>query len=197
MPSAVSTLLPLIQISRAEFVRWVCESKRPFQIVNDRAFKSLMKTGRPGYTIPSAETLSRDVKMVFTNVRQRIAKMMQVCLSLRFLLSATDLCLHIHRNTRANSTLQPTHGHPPITARLSLLPSISNTRANPFQCSSTLWSLPSPIPARTLQILLRRFSQTSVLKTRYVIYYLLYKYLPSKNASFLESPATMHRTWTQ
>ncbi|KAF5312268.1 hypothetical protein D9619_003301 [Psilocybe cf. subviscida] len=63
--------------ARAEFVRWVCESKRPFQIVNDRAFRSLMKTGRPGYTIPSAETLSRDVKKVFTNVRQRIAKMMQ------------------------------------------------------------------------------------------------------------------------
>ncbi|KAF5319422.1 hypothetical protein D9619_008796 [Psilocybe cf. subviscida] len=48
--------------ARAEFVRWVCKSKRPFQVVNDRAFKSLMKTGQPGYTIPSAETLSRDVK---------------------------------------------------------------------------------------------------------------------------------------
>lgn len=70
----------LIYISRAEFVRWVCESKRPFQIVEDCAFKSLMKTGRPGYTIPSASTISRDVKKVFANVRQRVAKMLQVCL---------------------------------------------------------------------------------------------------------------------
>ena len=64
--------------NRAEIVRWVAESKRPFQIVNDRAFQSLMKTGRPGYRIPSAETVSRDVKQVFIRVRARIAKMLQV-----------------------------------------------------------------------------------------------------------------------
>jgi hypothetical protein len=62
----------------AEIIRWVAESKRPFQIVNDRGFQSLMKTGRPGYQIPSAETVSRDMKMVYANVRQRIAKMLQV-----------------------------------------------------------------------------------------------------------------------
>ena len=65
-------------IDSAEIVRWVAESKRPFQIVNDRAFKSLMKTGRPGYRIPSAETVSKDVKQVFVRVRHRIAKMLQV-----------------------------------------------------------------------------------------------------------------------
>lgn len=37
-----------------------------------------MKTGRPGYHIPSAETVSRDVKQVFVIVRQRIAKMLKV-----------------------------------------------------------------------------------------------------------------------
>lgn len=37
-----------------------------------------MKTGRPGYHIPSAETVSHDVKQVFVMVRQRIAKMLQV-----------------------------------------------------------------------------------------------------------------------
>ncbi|KIL55792.1 hypothetical protein M378DRAFT_53553, partial [Amanita muscaria Koide BX008] len=46
-------------------VRWVSESMRPFQIVNDRGFQSLMKTGRPDYHIPSPETISRDVKQVF------------------------------------------------------------------------------------------------------------------------------------
>jgi hypothetical protein len=37
-----------------------------------------MKTGRPGFYIPSAETLSRDVKNVFVRVRELIANMLQV-----------------------------------------------------------------------------------------------------------------------
>jgi hypothetical protein len=61
----------------AEIVRWVSESKRPFNIVNDRGFQSLMKTGRPGYYIPSPKTVSRDVKKVFANVRNRLAKMLR------------------------------------------------------------------------------------------------------------------------
>jgi coproporphyrinogen III oxidase len=55
----------------------VAESKRPFNIVNDRGFQSLMKTGRPEYYIPSPTTVSRDVKQVFVNVRKRMAKMLQ------------------------------------------------------------------------------------------------------------------------
>ncbi|KAJ3513595.1 hypothetical protein NLJ89_g2859 [Agrocybe chaxingu] len=51
--------------TRAEIVRWVAESKRPFRIVKDRGFQSLMKTGRPDYHIPLPETVSRDVKRVF------------------------------------------------------------------------------------------------------------------------------------
>lgn len=62
----------------AEFVRWVTESNRPFAIVNDRGFRALMKTGRPEYYIPSADTLSRDVKSVFVRVRGRIAKALKV-----------------------------------------------------------------------------------------------------------------------
>jgi hypothetical protein len=56
----------------------VSENKRPFSIVNDGGFQSLMKTGRPEYHIPSAETVSRDVKDAFVRVRKRIAKMLQV-----------------------------------------------------------------------------------------------------------------------
>jgi hypothetical protein len=50
---------------------------RPFKIVKDRGFQTLMKTGRPDYYIPSPETVSRDVKKVFVRCRQRIAKMLQ------------------------------------------------------------------------------------------------------------------------
>ncbi len=63
---------------RAEIVRWVSESKRPFKIVKDCGFQKLMKTGRPEYHIPSPETVSRDVKKVFLHVRKRMAKMLQV-----------------------------------------------------------------------------------------------------------------------
>jgi hypothetical protein len=63
---------------RAEIVRWVAENARPFEIVKDRGFQKLMKTGRPGYYIPSPSTVSRDVQMVFVRTRQRIARMLQV-----------------------------------------------------------------------------------------------------------------------
>jgi hypothetical protein len=64
--------------TKAEIVRWVAESMRPFSMVADRGFLSLMKTGRPGMYIPSPSTVSRDVKQVFARSRKRIAKMLQV-----------------------------------------------------------------------------------------------------------------------
>ncbi|KAF9560223.1 hypothetical protein CPC08DRAFT_613634, partial [Agrocybe pediades] len=50
---------------------------RPYTIVKDRGFMSLMKTGRPNYYIPSPSTVSRDVRVVFARSRQRIATMLQ------------------------------------------------------------------------------------------------------------------------
>ncbi|KAG1861978.1 hypothetical protein C8R48DRAFT_583107, partial [Suillus tomentosus] len=63
--------------TRAEIVRWVAESLCPFNIVKNRAFQSLMKTGRPEYYIPSPSTVSRDVRLVFARTRKRVAKMLQ------------------------------------------------------------------------------------------------------------------------
>jgi len=71
--------LSILTFFSVEIVRWVAESKRPFKIVNDRGFQSLIKTGRPEYYIPSPETISCNVKRVFVRVCQRIAKMLQVC----------------------------------------------------------------------------------------------------------------------
>jgi hypothetical protein len=64
--------------TRAEIVRWVSESMRPFSIVGDRGFLCLMKTGRPEYYLPSEATVSRDVKKVFMKARSRIATMLKV-----------------------------------------------------------------------------------------------------------------------
>ncbi|KAG1726410.1 hypothetical protein EDB19DRAFT_1618414, partial [Suillus lakei] len=44
----------------------------------DRAFQSLMKTGRPKYYIPSPSTVSCDVQQVFVRTRQHVATMLQV-----------------------------------------------------------------------------------------------------------------------
>ncbi|KAL4264915.1 Zinc finger BED domain-containing [Pleurotus pulmonarius] len=63
--------------TKAEIVQWVTESLRPFKIVSDRGFQCLMKTGRPGYYLPSPTTVSRDVKMVFSKARNRIVKMLK------------------------------------------------------------------------------------------------------------------------
>lgn len=65
-------------ITRAEIVKWVAQSLRPFSIVRDPGFLSLMKTGRPGMYIPSPSTVSRDAKMVFARTRARIAQLLRV-----------------------------------------------------------------------------------------------------------------------
>lgn len=54
---------------------------RPFSIVDDPGFNVLMKTGRPGHYIPTRHTVARDVKDVFQKTRKKIAKMLQVSLS--------------------------------------------------------------------------------------------------------------------
>ena len=61
----------------AEIVHWVSEHLCPFNIVNNRGFHALMKTGQPEYFIPSAFTVSRDVRLVYTCTRQHITKMLQ------------------------------------------------------------------------------------------------------------------------
>ncbi|OJA08026.1 hypothetical protein AZE42_10848 [Rhizopogon vesiculosus] len=62
--------------TKAELVHWILESLWPFDIVKDRGFQLLMKTGRPEYYIPSPRTVSCDVRLVFARTRQQIAKML-------------------------------------------------------------------------------------------------------------------------
>ena len=61
---------------RTEIVRWVTESMRPFSIVKDRGFQSLMKTGRPGYWIPSPSTVAQDIKSIYMRTRTRIGHLL-------------------------------------------------------------------------------------------------------------------------
>ncbi|KAL1716416.1 hypothetical protein EV715DRAFT_205342, partial [Schizophyllum commune] len=63
--------------TKAEIVKWMAQSFRPFALVEDDGFKTLMKTGRPDYYIPSRSTVSRDVKRVFARTRARVARLLQ------------------------------------------------------------------------------------------------------------------------
>ena len=60
-------------------VRWVAKSMCPFKIVDNDRFQCMMKTGRPDLYIPSVQTVSRDVKNVFTQCQQQIARSLNVC----------------------------------------------------------------------------------------------------------------------
>ncbi|KAG2085775.1 uncharacterized protein F5147DRAFT_748661 [Suillus discolor] len=63
--------------TRAEVVRWVSESLRPFEMVNDQGFQNLMKTRRPEYYLPSPSTVACNVKQDFVKTWKRIANMLQ------------------------------------------------------------------------------------------------------------------------
>jgi hypothetical protein len=69
---------------RAHIARWCAESNRPFKIVEDREFRSLMKAGRPGTSLPSSLTVSRDIKATFKRCRERIDTFLKVSPGPRF-----------------------------------------------------------------------------------------------------------------
>ena len=59
-------------MNRAHIARWCAESNRPMNLVKDRQFEYLMKAGRPGASIPSPMTVSRDIHASFKKCRDRI-----------------------------------------------------------------------------------------------------------------------------
>jgi hypothetical protein len=103
---------------RIEVVQWVTESKRPFVIVKDHRFKSLIKMGRPEYWLPLPATVAWDVKHVFVNMRSQLAAKLKVT----FCMTRTNLVMlkTKHRHTMVAWTLQLMHG-PPLMAEHSLL----------------------------------------------------------------------------
>lgn len=48
------------------------------KIVEDREFRTLMKAGRPGTSIPSPSTVARDIKVAFEGCRQHIDRILRV-----------------------------------------------------------------------------------------------------------------------
>ena len=71
--------------SSVTVVRWVSESMRPFHIVKDRGLHSLCKTGCPHFYLPDNSTVAKDVKMLYGWSECRLAKELQVSLSITHL----------------------------------------------------------------------------------------------------------------
>ncbi|TRM62977.1 hypothetical protein BD626DRAFT_403599, partial [Schizophyllum amplum] len=63
--------------TKAEIAKWMAQSFRPFALVEDDGFKTLMRTGRPDYYIPSQSTVSRDIKRIFVRTCSRVARFLQ------------------------------------------------------------------------------------------------------------------------
>ncbi|THH17103.1 hypothetical protein EUX98_g9192 [Antrodiella citrinella] len=61
---------------RAEVVRWLSESFRPYETVRDRGFLCLMKTGRPELWVPSPKTAGRDMINAHIEARNRVARLL-------------------------------------------------------------------------------------------------------------------------
>ncbi|KAF9052599.1 hypothetical protein BDP27DRAFT_1242547, partial [Rhodocollybia butyracea] len=57
--------------------RWVSESAHPFNIVKDRCYRWLQREGCPEQYIPSCETVSRDVKKLYTCTKEKLAEELQ------------------------------------------------------------------------------------------------------------------------
>ena len=62
--------------ARAHLVKWVVESNRPAEILNDRELRTLLTTGRPKLEIPTPTTLRRDICASYEKCRDRIAKLL-------------------------------------------------------------------------------------------------------------------------
>lgn len=76
----------ILSICRAHIARWCAESNRPLKIVDDREFEILMKAGRPGVSIPSQRTVSRDIQSAFEKCRLRIDRILRVRVSIPLVL---------------------------------------------------------------------------------------------------------------
>ena len=59
----------------AHLVKWVTESNRPVNIVDDR---ELLSAGRPQLEIPSRDILSRKIHLAFSKASERIGKLLRV-----------------------------------------------------------------------------------------------------------------------
>jgi hypothetical protein len=84
-------------------MKWVAEKRQPFAIIEDPQFLFLMKTRHPGYHLPLAVTVARDMKHIFVEMHQHISKLLKVFWCTYLLAHLTNLT---HRKLTLRWTLQ-------------------------------------------------------------------------------------------
>ena len=106
-------------------IKWVTESNWPVHIVKDRELCELLISGRPTLKLPSATTVSRDLKTCFEASQQRVAKLLRVRTHpSHYDTYSTDSA---PRNIMGTLTLRRTHGPHRTTAPSLPGPFTSNT----------------------------------------------------------------------
>ena len=61
----------------ARLVKWIVEDARPVRIARDRELVKLLSAGRPHLVVPSAATITRDIKAVFAASQDKIKKLLE------------------------------------------------------------------------------------------------------------------------
>ncbi|THH18835.1 hypothetical protein EUX98_g8893 [Antrodiella citrinella] len=75
IPASRTEILTL-DWNKAEVVRWLSESFRPYETIKDRGFLCLMKTGCPELWVPSLKTAGRDMINAHIESRNRVARLL-------------------------------------------------------------------------------------------------------------------------
>ena len=122
-----------------QFLQLGLESNRPLKIVTDRAFAVLMKAGRPGTTIPSPMTVSRDINSAFERCRERVDQILKVSSRSRVFFI---WLIFINRNIQVMFTLELMPGLLRTTEPSSPGLSIFTMRDMRYVSSSTLLRFP-------------------------------------------------------
>jgi hypothetical protein len=63
-------------LASTHLVKWITENNRPTTIIEDRELRELLLTGRPNMELPSATTITRDIRSSFDFCHDRIAKIL-------------------------------------------------------------------------------------------------------------------------
>ncbi|KAG1748947.1 uncharacterized protein EDB91DRAFT_1244750 [Suillus paluster] len=70
-------LIECTRAMKANLVRWITGNNRPVNIINDRALRDLLLSGRPNIELSSHFTISHDIRASFEKSQERIGKLLQ------------------------------------------------------------------------------------------------------------------------
>jgi len=61
-------------------LRWIVRKNRPFYIIEDEELRDIFRMMKPRAEVPSANTVSKDIKEVYEMMKVRVVDYFEVCL---------------------------------------------------------------------------------------------------------------------